>query len=507
MDPLLQSYEELPYLSEPIPQTHPDALATPALLGGMSPAPVEQCRMLEVGCGTAGNLIAMAASLPESRFIGVDLAPGQIAQGRELASALGLTNVELHAGDLSDFDPGGEVDFLVAHGVYSWCPPAVQQALLGLCQRRLAHDGVAYISFNVLPGWRNVGLWRDILRWGGRGSGDLRARVAEARRFFELTAEIAAAIDPEYGEELRNGVNKVGGLLDQDVAHDFMERYNEPLLLQELAARARKKGLQYLGESGRQTGPGDLPPSLREWAPGRVEAEQCLDFVRNTTFRRSLLCRDTIALVPPNASRVAKLRMNGLCEPLSPNPDVKSGCEEQFRGEHGVLKTDMPLVKAILVQLHHEWPRTLDLAELTQKLQEVLDLAGISEDTVAQAVLQLYASNLVALHTWSPRFVLVPGDRPQAGALARVQASRGSAEVTNLRHRSVTLNPFERALVVKLDGTRDREALIAELSGDGSFTPEKDGRTLSDPTELRPLVEASLAPTLTRLARAAMLVA
>lgn len=73
------SYDEVPYESYPFAQTHPDRLATVATLLGLRPAPVEQCRVLELGCAGGGNLIPMALTLPESTFVGIDLSARQIA--------------------------------------------------------------------------------------------------------------------------------------------------------------------------------------------------------------------------------------------------------------------------------------------------------------------------------------------------------------------------------------------------------------------------------------------
>src|SRR5262245_356244 len=136
MDDLLKSYEEAPYPSAAFPGMHPDTLATTAQLWGMRPAPIEKCRFLEIGSGTGENLLAMAAALPQSHFVGVDLSPGQTAFARELASQLGLANVTLHAGDIREIGGElGEFDYIGAHGVYSWCPPEVQNAILALCAR------------------------------------------------------------------------------------------------------------------------------------------------------------------------------------------------------------------------------------------------------------------------------------------------------------------------------------------------------------------------------------
>ena len=111
--------------------------------------------MLEVGCNDGSNLIPMAVSLPAARFVGCDLSPRALDAGRRTIDALGLANITLVEGDLAALAPAhGEFDFIVAHGVYSWVPPEVRDALFALAAQRLAPDGILYASFNVLPGWR-----------------------------------------------------------------------------------------------------------------------------------------------------------------------------------------------------------------------------------------------------------------------------------------------------------------------------------------------------------------
>ena len=65
------SYDEIPYESYPFAQSHPDRLATLATLFGMKPQPIDDCRVLELGCASGGNLIPMAACLPGSKFVGI----------------------------------------------------------------------------------------------------------------------------------------------------------------------------------------------------------------------------------------------------------------------------------------------------------------------------------------------------------------------------------------------------------------------------------------------------
>jgi tRNA G46 methylase TrmB len=89
----VNAYDEILYPGRPYPQTHPDRLAAVATLAGMAPAPVGRCRVLEVACGDASNLIPMAYGLPESEFVGFDLATCPIERGKRLARRLGLKNL------------------------------------------------------------------------------------------------------------------------------------------------------------------------------------------------------------------------------------------------------------------------------------------------------------------------------------------------------------------------------------------------------------------------------
>src|SRR3954447_25127212 len=92
---LQASYDAFPYQSLPIRQAHPDRLATLASLFGFEAAPLERCRVLEIGCAAGGHLIPLAVTYPESEFVGIDFSAVQIAEGARDVSALGLSNIQL----------------------------------------------------------------------------------------------------------------------------------------------------------------------------------------------------------------------------------------------------------------------------------------------------------------------------------------------------------------------------------------------------------------------------
>ena len=164
MVPSTTSYDEVPYADRVQPATHPDRLAVVATLYGMDPAPPDRCRVLELGCAGGANLIALAETLPGSDFVGIDLSPRQIASGRQKVQALGLTNVELRAMSLVDIGEAfGRFDYILCHGVYSWVPAEVRDAILAISSANLMPQGVAYVSYNCYPGWHARAAAREMM--------------------------------------------------------------------------------------------------------------------------------------------------------------------------------------------------------------------------------------------------------------------------------------------------------------------------------------------------------
>jgi len=108
--------------------------------------PVEGWRVLEIGCGDGSNILPMAFDYPEGRFVGLDRALNPVEAGRALASRLQLANIELHAADLLEWEPDGEFDYIIAHGIFSWVPEEIREKILKICRVALKPLGVAFIS-------------------------------------------------------------------------------------------------------------------------------------------------------------------------------------------------------------------------------------------------------------------------------------------------------------------------------------------------------------------------
>src|SRR5882724_7081536 len=98
------SYDDVPYPTQPLPQSHPNRLAGVATLFGMHPKPLAGARILELGCATGANLIPMAEQYPEATFLGIDASKRQIAAGCGAIEYLGLRNIELRQLDILAVD-------------------------------------------------------------------------------------------------------------------------------------------------------------------------------------------------------------------------------------------------------------------------------------------------------------------------------------------------------------------------------------------------------------------
>src|SRR5271170_5591474 len=95
-------YDELPYEGHPDPMIHPDRMASMAWLHGVRAAPLEEARVLEIGCAAGAHLIPMAYQLPGAKFVGFDYSSRQIDMARAAAAAAGLDNIRFEVRDIRD---------------------------------------------------------------------------------------------------------------------------------------------------------------------------------------------------------------------------------------------------------------------------------------------------------------------------------------------------------------------------------------------------------------------
>ena len=507
-----EAYDRVPYPSALQHRTHPDHLAALALLHGLEPAPPDRCRVLELGCSDGGNLIPMAAELQGSRFLGIDLSPRQIETGRAFVAAMGLENLELQARSILDVDASlGEFDYILCHGVFSWVSRTVQEKILAVCRENLAPQGVAYVSYNTYPGWRQRGMVRDMALFHARGTDDPQERTGRA---FELMRFLAGAMGEEQDAHaifLRTTLDHLEEHRDQPsyLLHEYLEETNDPLYFHEMMERAGRHGLQYLTDAGpHPAGAGNLPAAVAEalqgFAADHIAREQYLDFIVNRTFRRTLFCRAGLPVERTFApQRMRRLHASSAVKPVSSTPDLQPGRGEAFRDERGeTFSSDHPRVKTALVALAAAWPRDVAFGDLLASLGQDAD-----EEELADLLGSLFWNGVVDLHALPPACAHEAGAFPRASDLARRQAAAGLV-VTSLRRRVLKLDdPVAHFLLLQLDGSRDRAALLRLLEWEvteGRLDLSAGGRPIR-PEHLPMVLEALLEQQLQKMAEHALL--
>jgi methyltransferase-like protein/cyclopropane fatty-acyl-phospholipid synthase-like methyltransferase len=518
-------YDEIAYPTFPLAYTHPDRLATVATHFGMKPAPVERCRLLELGCSTGANLLSMAVTLPGSEFVGVDLAGKPIAQGRAKAEALGLKNLTLRHLDLMEMAPDyGKFDYIIVHGLYAWAPPPVRDQILAICKGSLQPQGIAYVSYNAFPGCYSRVMIREMMLFHNRDFHDPQQQMQQAITLLKVLAN--SLVGPGlYTKTLQDEFERISKRSHEALYHDELAEVFQPVYFYQFMEHAQRHELQFLGEADFfEMHTGGLTPQAKEVldkiSDDIILREQYLDFMRGRSFRKTLLCHKNVPLDRSGKSvSVRSLYVSSLMRPNSPAPDYSPAAEETFRSGRGVeLTTANPLGRSMLWYLFESYPGRIPFAKLANEAERRARerLAFVQKpdqdpaSELADFAWAMYWAGLLDLHVHVPPFTTKVSERPVASPLARLEA-RESDVVTTLHHRSLRLgDSLQRGLVMLMDGTRDHDALrkdLLELFKSGVLTLQEGDKPVADMGTVEKRIAAETEDELAELARMAVLVA
>ena len=494
------SYEEVLYEGVVLPSTHPQHLAMTGRLFGMNPARATHCRVLELGCGTGGNIVPMAYELPGSQFTGIDLSPAEIGVAQGFADALGVQNLTLRTLDIRDLDESfGEFDYIIAYGVYSWVPPDVQKAVLRVCKEHLAPQGIAVVSYNVFPGWHmRMGARQMMLYHSLRFPQKDRTQEALnvlgfVQKSVRLMADRMPSIGP-YGALLDQEAARLEGKPHSYLAHEHLSRANDPLYLYQFVERAEQAGLRYLADSDFGSSimgsvPEEVSAPIEALSPDSVTEEQYSDFVTNRMFRESLLCHAEVARTAEvTGASLGSLNLSSQATFVEEGMEGYDPAIPRIRNVAGsVVSLKTPETAAAVRRLISLWPEgeTFDelLANIGGELGASFDDAGAAR--LASALLTLLRVRMVEFRSEAPMCVGAEraGERPIASEVARLRAPR-ERTVVNARHQAVDLEPAWKVVLPAMDGTRTRSELAAVMAlalepGNGGEAPRSDAELLA----------------------------
>lgn len=370
------AYEELPYRSMPIEWTAPERLALASLLHGGPRSRLDEYRVLELGCADGANLLPMAFFRRNAGFVGIDSAESQIAIANTRKDALGVENIEFACTDFCDADRylNGEFDFIIAHGVFSWIPDAVRDAILNLCAHHLRDDGLFYLNYNTYPGWSVRGMIRRCLLARTNAATSLRERALLAQ---EIAAELATSVGAgghPFAQLLAKEFRFVTENHHSYVAHEYLAADNHAYWRSEFMQLVRKHGFEYVADadfsypSGRVTTSPTPQPVQGHLAC--QEFDDATDLLCYRQLHSPILSLARGVHCPPSMEEFGNLTIASCLSVCA--------CEveehQMFQHPSGYkVEAKEASIQAAFIRLRQHWPEGLRIGEIFQDVASVID--------------------------------------------------------------------------------------------------------------------------------------
>lgn len=489
------SYDITEYESRSYAQTHPNHLYTLATLFGLKPTPFANARILELGCASGGNIIPLACQSPSAQIVGVDLSAVQVQKAQQTIRELKLTNIEiLHLGIEAITPAFGEFDYIICHGIYSWVPEAIRDKIMAVCRTHLAPSGVAYISYNTLPGWNVVKSIREMMLYHTKGIDSALERAKESRRLLQFLVSGLGNDPAPYANFLRNEIALLAKQPDSYLVHDHLGDVNEPCYFYEFIEHAKKHQLAYLSDTEiADMYPSNLPSGLATEMSKINDVVRCgqyLDFIRNQRFRCTLLCHETATInrsLFTSQITAFHLSFNGQIQ-----GDMSLSNEQPMHcvGQHITLTVTNPLAKAAMLKLFARKGKPIAFDELCVSVMKdlsLIDKAHVERFLIEELnLMRLVLGGLIKIHSESGGYTDTPGNNPQTAQWIHYQLKH-QAWVTNHRHETISLSDIERFLLLNCDGQISVKELSQKLSD--FLTQQKVGLRREDGQQVEDVLE------------------
>ncbi len=467
------SYDEVPYSSFTFPQTRPDRLATLGAFHGMNTAPPEKCRVLELGCGDGTNLISFAYILPNSEFVGIDLAQNHIDLANRTSVELGLSNLSFHCEDVMDFtrERFGEFDYIIAHGLFSWVPQPVRDKVLQVYKECLTPQGVGYISYNAFPGCFVRQMIWGMMQYHTALIASPADKVQNGVNLLNFLVH-ATPKDSLYQSMIKLELSEIGQRTPENIFHDDFATINQPYYFHEFVELLKKNDLQFLSEvdsfwtESEQLSP-EILKKLDDLGDDIIRREQYIDFIRCRPFRSTLICRGDIAIERmPEPDILKDFYLAAQAEPKSTEPDLTTASSELFISPEGLeFEVEHALTKSALTYLQRSWSKSVRFDDLAARAAELSgDRSNEGMSKMTADLLGLFKRGFVYLHCFHPEFVSEVSEFPSASKFAQWQVRNKAQDITTLS--GMNLKPdsdLMRLLILLCDGTRGHNTILKDV--------------------------------------------
>lgn len=363
----------------------PALLQFVALLGETESADADRpFTYYELGCGNGYTTTLLASANPHGRFIGLDFNPTHVHNARQLARETGVDNVEFlekSFADLAGLDLP-EADFIGLHGVWSWVSAENRRHVADFIRQRLKPAGIAYVSYNCLPGLSQVmPLQRLLAERAQRATGPLTARIEESVKFVQRLERAGA----EFFRASPFARTRLGNIVKQDpsyLAHEYYNDHWTPFYHADVVRDLAEAKLAYCGSAQLLDNFDQFMLSaellgLVAESPDRAAAETLKDFARNRVFRKDVFTRGA----PRGNAKALDARLGGKRFALA---RPRGGCKLKETTPAGELTLETAIYAPLLDALARQ-PMTFD------ELAGAPESAGRTRAQVRQALFGMSA--------------------------------------------------------------------------------------------------------------------
>lgn len=283
----------------------PALLAFTALSAGQTAPNIEgPLTYCELGCGQGFTANVIAAANPHVEVYATDFNPAHVVGARALAARAGSTNVHFSDSSFEEYleDPTlPDFDIVVLHGIYSWVSAENRAFIVQFLRRKLKPGGLAFVSYNAMPGWAAAAPMRHLMYlYGQTQTGSTASRLEPAIGFVEkLKGANAQYFRANVG--LGDRFDRLKDMPRNYLAHEYLNRSWSLFYHSDVADELAEAKLTFMASghlldhihsinltAEQQTILAETnDPTLRE---------TLRDFLVNQQFRRDLFVRGALAL-------------------------------------------------------------------------------------------------------------------------------------------------------------------------------------------------------------------
>lgn len=494
-----KSYDDFIYTSSAYHVSSPIRLEVVGFLFGLKTMPLKNARVLEIGCAMGGNLLPFALKYPNSNCVGIDLSKEHITRGNQYIKALNLTNIKLIHEDIIDIKKDfGEFDYIICHGVFSWVPKEIKQAIMNICKTNLSKHGLCYISYNTYPAWKGKEILRDLILFRCKDEKNPHTKIGLAKGAIEFLHQNTT---PTYLKTLTDTyLEEVTKTSPSYLIHEYFEENNSPNYFHEVVNLAKENELCYVAEANYSSNyiinisEQSISDIAKETNNDRIQNEQYFDFMQNRSFRNSIFTHqsfenDIFYKVHFLHEKLDKFHIAGFYEYDEKNQTYK------FQQQS--------LTNQLFQSLNEAFPSSIHISEFRQKFSHDENIKQALYIEIANLIARELCEVYLEKQAFSSKIQTYPKTFAYIQTIAKYMIENDdfySINFFNLKHQNFTLDTkLDSYVILFCDGKNTKENIYEKILKEakkGNITLYLNNNEIKNEEQIKQIIKEKVDATL-----------